>query len=82
MSPHRERGSLLVAVQPSGIDGAGHAGLPAAWLRRSSAEYPAVMTPRSVISLGLRDLAGAFMNGHERSPAKEPRRTARVDISS
>lgn len=49
--------TLLVAVHPWDIDGARRAGLQAAWLRRGAPDYPAVMTPPSVIAADLRDLA-------------------------
>lgn len=49
--------ALLVAVHPWDIDGARRAGLQAAWLRRGVADYPAVMSPPSLIAADLRDLA-------------------------
>lgn len=54
---HEPAEIMLVAVHPWDVHGARCAGLQAAWLQRGAGDYPAVMTPPTLVAADLLDLA-------------------------
>lgn len=51
---------LMVAVHPWDLDGAHRAGMATAWINRTAAPYPAVMSPPDVAVSSLPELAAAL----------------------
>ncbi|GAA3062469.1 haloacid dehalogenase type II [Streptomyces glomeratus] len=55
--------AMLVSVHPWDVDGAGRAGLSAAWLRRTPVPYPAALRPADREAAGVADLARRLAAG-------------------
>ncbi|MGW7524192.1 haloacid dehalogenase type II [Streptomyces sp. NPDC054783] len=55
--------ALLVSVHPWDVDGAARAGLPTAWLRRTSRPYPSTARPADLTVTAMTDLAARLAVG-------------------